>query len=103
MDIFIAEYVNLLNDVSGKGSRYYKFQVKEGRKYYKVTQSTQMHNGGYSSNESVHAFVDKDTLDVYKPASWNAPAKGVRYNLNKDIDTLRQIADPYGSYLYAWR
>ena len=30
---------------------------------------------------SVHAFVDKQTGQVYKPASWAAPAKHVRYDL----------------------
>jgi len=39
-------------------------------------------------SQSVDAFVDKNTGDVYKPASWNAPAKGVRYNLFDDIDYL---------------
>ena len=28
-----------------------------------------------------HAFVDKKTGQVYKPASWQAPAKHVRYDL----------------------
>ena len=30
---------------------------------------------------SVHAFVDKQTGQVYKPASWQAPAKHVRFDL----------------------
>ena len=30
---------------------------------------------------SVHAFVDKKTGQVYKPASWYAPAKHVRFDL----------------------
>ena len=30
---------------------------------------------------SVHAFVDKNTGEVFKPASYNAPAKHVRYDL----------------------
>jgi len=36
----------------------------------------------------VVAFIEKTTGDVYKPAGWNAPAKGVRYNLVNDIDYL---------------
>ena len=27
------------------------------------------------------AFIDKNTGEVYKPASWKAPAKHVRYDL----------------------
>ena len=34
-----------------------------------------------SQSRSVHAFVDKKTGEVYKPASFKAPAKIVRYNL----------------------
>ena len=30
---------------------------------------------------SVTAFIDKNTGEVYKPASWKAPAKHVRYDL----------------------
>ena len=35
---------------------------------------------GYSAG-SVHAFVNKQTGEVYKPASWKAPAKHVRFDL----------------------
>ena len=30
---------------------------------------------------SVTAFIDKNTGEVYKPASWKAPAKHVRFDL----------------------
>ena len=53
----------------------YKFYIEEGRKYLKVIMET----GG--SSRSVHAFVDKKTGQVYKPASWQAPAKHVRFDL----------------------
>ena len=33
---------------------------------------------------SVHAFIDQKTGDVFKPASFKAPAKGVRYNVLQD-------------------
>lgn len=99
MNPFIAEYIFILNERAKKHSDFYKFDVIEGRKYYKVVQKHQLHDG-YYGGESVHAFVEKNTLDVYKPASWKAPAKHVRYNLTRDIDTLRQSADPFGSYLY---
>ncbi len=41
----------------------YQFTVDTGRKYHKVMMTT---DGG---NRSVHAFVDKKTGEVYKPAS----------------------------------
>lgn len=104
MNAFIAEYVNILNAASNETGGYYQFSVTEGRRYYKVVQcSPSLQDETKFENPSVHAFVDKDTLNVYKPASWNAPAKGVRYHLPTDLDVLRGKVDPYGSYLYAWR
>jgi hypothetical protein len=51
---------------------------------------------------SIHAFIDKKTGDVYKPASIKAPAKGIRYNLLliKDREWLLENADWAGGYLY---
>ena len=53
----------------------YKFYIESGRKYHKIIMET----GGGS--RSVHAFVDKKTGEVFKPASFKAPAKHVRFNL----------------------
>ena len=47
----------------------YKFYIESGRKYHKIVMET---NG---QSRSVHAFVDKKTGEVYKPASYKAPAK----------------------------
>jgi hypothetical protein len=73
-----------------------KFEIVTGRKYYKVVYNDAGHR-------SVHCFVDKVTGDVYKSASWNAPAKGVRYNLlNEDSRELcYSRVDWAGGYLYA--
>ena len=51
-----------------------KFVIKTGRKYYKVMQhefDTFRDRNEYREG-SVHAFVDKKTGEVYKPASYNA-------------------------------
>lgn len=53
--------------------------VKTGKKFYKLL----VENGGPGSY-SVWAFVDKITLDVYKAASWAAPAKTARGNAKAD-------------------
>ena len=45
----------------------YNFKMELGRKYWKI------HDGN-----GVHAFVDRNTGDVFKPAGWSAPAKHVR-------------------------
>jgi len=74
----------------------YKFYIESGRKYHKLIMETG------AGSRSVHAFVDKKTGEVYKPASFKAPAKHVRFNLLliKDREWLLENADWDGSYLY---
>ena len=70
----------------------YKFEIQTGRKYHKI----------YCKNQGVHAFVNKTTGEVYKPASYKAPAKHVRYDLRR-IQQRRECfanADWAGGYLY---
>ena len=59
------------------------FKIKTGKKFYKIIQmefDTFQNRNEYREG-SVHAFVDKKTGQVYKPASWQAPAKHVRFDL----------------------
>jgi hypothetical protein len=78
-----------------KGISEYNFVIETGRKYHKIVM--------VNNQRSSHAFVDKKTGGVYKAASWKAPAKGVRFNLNiiKEREWLFENADWAGSYLYA--
>ena len=75
-----------LNDIQTGKANLYKFVVKTGKKYYKIVQQEfetwekSKYYGQYRDG-SVHAFVDKETGEVYKPASWRAPAKHVRFDL----------------------
>ena len=73
-----------------------EFYLETGRKYYKL-----VHRSGIS--RSVHCFINKTNGDVLKSASWNAPAKGVRYNLLDDNsrELCYSNCDAFGSYLYA--
>ena len=75
----------------------YDFYPETGRKYHKIIM---VDNGG---GRSVHAFVDKKTGEVYKSASWKAPAKGVRFDLRliEQREWLLENATWHGSYLYA--
>ena len=75
---------------------HYKFTIEEGRKYHKIMQ-TDTSGGG-----AVHAFVDKKTGELYKAASYKAPAKIVRYNLLNiaSRDLCFANADWAGGYLY---
>jgi len=68
------------------------YTITTGRKYHKII-----------DDNSVHCFVDKNTGEVYKPSSWSAPAKGVRYDLRliEDREWLLSHADWCGSYLYS--
>ena len=69
-----------------------KFSITTGRKYHKIV----------NRNAEVHAFVDKQTGEVFKPASYKAPAKHVRYDLRriKQRHECFNNADWAGSYLY---
>jgi len=73
----------------------YEFTLDTGRKYHKIMMSA---NG----SRSVHAFVDRKTGEVYKPASIKAPAKGVRFNLLiiSEREFVLENADWAGGYLY---
>ena len=75
----------------------YEFYPETGKKYHKLIMTD---TGG---GRSVHCFIDKNTGEVYKSASWKAPAKGVRYDLRliKDREWLLENADWAGGYLYA--
>ena len=68
----------------------------EGRKYHKIFMCI---NG---KRDSIHAFIDKKTGDVFKPASLKVPAKHARYNLlsiPSREDCFARV-DWAGGYLY---
>lgn len=76
----------------------YDYIIESGTKYHKII----MIDNSVRKNRSIHAFVDKKTGEVYKPATWKSPAKHVRYDLRliKDREWLFENADWSGSYLY---
>ena len=87
--------------INGIPAPEYKFYIEEGgRKYHKIIM--EIPNLNREPSRSVHAFVDKKTGEVYKPASFKAPAKVVRYDLRliKDREWLLENADWAGEYLY---
>ena len=86
-----------------------KFVVKTGKRYYKIVQQEfetwekSKYYGQYRDG-SVHCFVDKETGDVYKAASWSAPAKHIRFSF-QNVDHLKFLLNPdnvgwAGGYLY---
>ena len=98
-----------LNDVQTGKANLMKFVVKTGKRYYKIIQQEfetweQSKYYGQYRNGSVHCFVDKETGDVYKPASWKAPAKHIRFTF-QNVDHLKFLLNPdnvgwAGGYLY---
>lgn len=74
------------------------FVEDRGRKFIKIVKRETREND--TVHQSVHAFIDRNTGDIYKAASWKAPAKIVRYNISKDFEKLIHVCDIYGSYLY---
>ena len=80
-------YQNELNAIENGTANLYKFDYQVGKKYIKVfnlqySEACDYYNrpAGYRAG-SVTAFIDKNTGEVYKPASWKAPAKHVRFDL----------------------
>ena len=79
-------------------SVYTQLEMEIGRKYIKVL-SYLSDNGDKIRGRGVWMFVDKNTGECYKPASYKAPAKGVRYLITQLADNPH-ICDAYGSFLY---
>ena len=79
-----------------EGKDVYKFSIDTGRKYHKIVQTCS------DGSQSVHAFVDKKTGELYKAASWKAPAKGVRFDLRiiSQREDVFENCDWAGGYLY---
>ena len=78
------------------GKDVYKFSIVTGRKYHKIVQTC------CDGSQSVHGFVDKNTGELYKPASWKAPAKDVRFDLRiiEQREWVLENCDWAGGYLY---
>ena len=80
-------YQERVDEIENGTANLYKFDYQVGKKYIKVfnlqySEANDYYNrpAGYRQG-SVTAFIDKNTGEVYKPASWKAPAKHVRFDL----------------------
>ena len=103
-------YEERLAEIENGTANLYKFDYQVGKKYIKVfnlqySEANDYYNrpAGYRQG-SVTAFIDKNTGEVYKPASWKAPAKHVRFDLRliKDREFLHnpKNVDWAGGHLY---
>jgi hypothetical protein len=74
-----------------------KLMAVEGKRYYKIVQ-VRLHSAGLpaplnlqSAGQSVFCFIDKNSGDVLKPASWAAPAKHARGNVFDESSGTRNV------------
>ena len=100
--LMLCDALELDFKTSHPNSEPYKFYIESGRKYHKIIMETDGGSSRLGPSRSVHAFVDKKTGEVYKPASFKAPAKIVRYRLLEIVsrEECFQRADWAGGYLY---
>lgn len=82
-------------------NRKVRLVLERGHKYTKVVKEEKWDEDKDWGSRSVHAFIDNANGDIYKAATWKAPAKnGARFNVVNDFDRLIEVCDIYGSYLY---
>tara|TARA_B100001996_G_scaffold63542_1_gene45559 strand:- start:112 stop:579 length:468 start_codon:yes stop_codon:yes gene_type:complete len=100
---FPSEYGNArLERIKQGTENLMKFTYTVGKKYIKIVQKDWNDRENCYEGGGVHAFVDKNTGEVYKPASWRAPAKHVRYDLRiiQERQACYNRASWAGGYLY---
>ena len=80
-------YQERIEEIENGTANLYKFDYQVGKKYIKVfnlqySEANDYYNrpAGYRQG-SVTAFINKNTGEVYKPASWKSPAKHVRFDM----------------------
>ena len=93
-----------LDAIKNGTAKLMKFRKISGKKYYKVVQVEFNERTNTYRDSSVTAFVDKNTGEVYKPASWKSPAKHVRFDM-RIISHRKACHDPKfttwtGGFLY---
>lgn len=105
-DRFAQAIEKKFNDAEGRAE--YRMTVMPGRKFDKIVTETRYDSDRPFSGGSVHAFVEKATGLLIKPAGWNAPAKwgnewASKFNLSDptEFDQAVSVAHFAGGYLYA--
>jgi len=99
-----------LDEINNGTANLYWYKIKTGKRFFKIIQmeyneASEYYNrkAGYREG-SVHSFVDRNTGEVFKSASWRGPAKHVRYDMRiiKDREFLHNPSNVYwaGGYLY---
>ena len=80
---------------------FHSFDVSatEGGKYFKVFRHEMNEKGVEQGQRSLVCFINKETGDIYKPASFAAPAKHSRGNANSPSFGMEAV-DSSGHIIY---
>ena len=90
-----------VNAIESNRAAYHQLEMEVCRKYIKVWELF-IRDGiknDLDISRSCFMFIDKESGACYKPASFKAPAKGIRFQIEQLVDQP-EIVDPYGSFLY---
>tara|TARA_Y100000593_G_scaffold95027_1_gene198516 strand:+ start:4715 stop:5677 length:963 start_codon:yes stop_codon:yes gene_type:complete len=104
IDAGVINYVTAINNQlkTGQFAKLHKekqteFKAKKAKRFWRIEQWEM----GRAS--SIHAFIEVETGDIYKPAGWKAAAKGARGNVtdNRYIKFVAGYPSAYhGGHLY---
>jgi len=101
----VDDYIKIGQDKIKNHPSFKALYTKQKRDYMKTVgpKYIKIHDTENGQKRSIHAFIDKQTGDLFKPAGVNAPAKGVRGNVtDKDfMNKLKTRFDTHGGHLYA--
>lgn len=87
---------------TGANVEIFKIEKQPGKKYMKLVCQHYNKQTHEKTHGSVWCFIDIKTGAVYKPASFKAPAKHIRYQLMNDASYQQalQRVDWAGGWLY---
>jgi len=101
----VDDYIKIGQDRIKNHPRFKDLYAKQKRDYMKSVgpKYIKIHDTENGQKRSIHAFIDKQTGDLFKPAGVNAPAKGVRGNVTDKnfMSKLKGRFDTHGGHLYA--
>lgn len=92
LDVFLTNLNKSINEYERKnypGADTSTFSAEPGRKYIKIVVNR------YSSR-SVYCFLDR-AGNIYKAASWAAPAKHIRGSVFEANNSIGRALGPYGA------
>lgn len=84
-DVILADYAKFLKEIDGSVDKF-GVEFEPGTKYVKIVSIS----GGGS--RSVHCFVEKENGNIWRAASWKAPARNhIRGNVFDQASYINRI------------